>query len=751
MTSHTPPPFSEHSRITGDESEGSTKRLFDEVVRQGVLFKTERPNHPEAQSIVPRQVSFDSMPESGLTDEQLIHEFISITAKSTKSRSPDFLGFPDVTTCPAAVGAALLIPLLNQNMANPETCPPKATFVEMEVIHWLREALGYPVPESYTKAMDVGGVFTPGGCLSNTVALLAAREKCFPGSCLTGIPVLPGKIRVLVPDMAENHSIRSAMATMSLGEENIISVPINAEFHMDQEALKRIIDQEENPGNIIMACVAYAGDQTYLRIDDLHGLSQILQEKNIWFHIDACHGSQLAFSERHRHKLRGIEKADSIAVDPQQAMPIPYDCSLVLFREPSAQASLSADSDLTSNAQWSFGTTGPFAGSRAFNSLKIWSSIKRHGKNSMGRMIDDRLELTNAIQLEVQHRPNLILLGGTDINSCMFIYVPASVQGYCLEHNIRLSDADLEKINHLNLHIQDIIHRECVYYIYGFPLQNCPHGSFIGPGKTVFVLRTLNGNPKSTMDNVRGLLDRIEYLGLFLLTDRQYICIGDTAGSSINRLQRAERKLTQKLYDLFDNNDFVAVIYGSSALQSNAILSNIDLMIFAHSTESSKIQKLVSVFRSVMEAEGILIDFEIPLHRRLLVTFELVSQAAESGPPLDETGHVSSVSNTPEYLSSDEMLRRLAFNVLTTPNKIIAATIGGTSKLKGLEMTAARKLVATVQHLGQSEVSTADDFVNLVMLDGGRGEGNHLGYKPRHAVLEKLRKIFHDVQKTPLE
>ncbi|CVK93365.1 related to glutamic acid decarboxylase [Fusarium proliferatum] len=217
MRNPSPPPFKEHPRTTRDEGEGRTKRLFDEVVRWGVIFRTHRPDHAEARSIVPRQISFDSMSESGLTDEQLIPELRSIIAKSTNLTSRDFLGFPDVTMCPAAVGAALLIPLLNQNMANPETCPPEATFVEMEVIHWLREALGYPVLGAYTKAMDVGGVFTPGGCLSNFVALLAAREKCFPGSCSNGIPVLPSKIRVLVPEIAENRSIRSAMAMMSLG------------------------------------------------------------------------------------------------------------------------------------------------------------------------------------------------------------------------------------------------------------------------------------------------------------------------------------------------------------------------------------------------------------------------------------------------------------------------------------------------------------------------------------------------------
>ncbi|RBR10279.1 hypothetical protein FVER53590_26520 [Fusarium verticillioides] len=351
MTTSSPPPLNEHPRPTKDEGEGRTRLFFDEVIRRGVLFNAERPKHPEAQIIVPRQVSFSSLPESGLTDHQLIHEFISIIAESTKSNSPNFLGSSDAAMCPAAMGAALLIPLLNQNMADPETCPPRATFVEMEVIHWLRVALGYPVLGAYTRVMDVGGIFTPGGCLSNTVALLAAREKCFPGSRLIGIPVLPSKIRVLVPDITENHSIRSAIAMMSLGEENATPVPVNAECHMDQEALKRIIDQEGKLGNIVMACVAYAGDPTFLRIDDLHGLSQILQEKDIWFHVDTSHGSQLAFSERHRYKLRGIEKADSITVDPQQAMLIPYDCSLVLFREPSTQAALSTDRDSVSNAQ----------------------------------------------------------------------------------------------------------------------------------------------------------------------------------------------------------------------------------------------------------------------------------------------------------------------------------------------------------------------------------------------------------------
>ncbi|KAF4455270.1 hypothetical protein F53441_2420 [Fusarium austroafricanum] len=199
-------------------------------------------------------------------------------------------------------------------MANQEICSPEATFVEMEVIQ-----------------------------------------------------VLPSRIRVLVPSIMEHYSIRSAMAWISLGEHNVIRVPVDADFHMDQEALKRIIDQERDLGNNILACVAYVGDSRSMQIDDLDTLAQILEEKGIWFHVDACHGSQLAFSEQHRYKLRGIEKADSITIDPHKTMLVPYNCSLVLFREPSTQTALSTNSDLILNTQWPLGRISPFIGSKAFD------------------------------------------------------------------------------------------------------------------------------------------------------------------------------------------------------------------------------------------------------------------------------------------------------------------------------------------------------------------------------------------------
>jgi glutamate/tyrosine decarboxylase-like PLP-dependent enzyme len=141
------------------------------------------------------------------------------------------------------LAASLIIPFLNQNLANHEISP-QATFIEMEVIHWLRESLGYSVLTTYHYARDIGGITTLGGYLSSTVAPLGPRRKLLPGSILNGIPILPGHIRVLMPDVIEHYSIRSAMEWLWMGECNMFRVPVDDEFRMIGEALQQIIDQE---------------------------------------------------------------------------------------------------------------------------------------------------------------------------------------------------------------------------------------------------------------------------------------------------------------------------------------------------------------------------------------------------------------------------------------------------------------------------------------------------------------------------
>lgn len=728
------------------DNKDEVRAVFGQVVDIGMSFKTSQKVFSGATKAAPDRVSFDHAPKSGILYGELLQLFSEIASKSSNWGSPNFLGFPDSANNVPGLAAAIFSPLLNQNMANQEICSPEATFIEMEVVHWLRETLGYSVPASYSSASAIGGVLTLGGCLSNTIALMAAREKLFPGSGLKGIPVLPKNICVLVPDVIEHYSIRSAMAWLSLGEQNVVRIPVDADFRIDQNALKRTIARQRAHGRYILACIAYAGDSRCMRVDDLEALAEILHESKIWFHVDACHGFQLAFSQRHRYKLRGIERADSITVDPHKTLTIPYNCSFVLFRDPRAHAALATNSDLILNTQWSLGRLTPFIGSKAFDALKLWSTIKFFGTERLGQLIDERLDLTCATQSEIEQRPNLVLMNKTDINSCIMLFIPDQLQQYCLRKKIRLSDSDLEKVNKLNHQIMHGVRDEGVSYVHGFFLKSCPHEHFVDKAKQVYVLRTLNGNPVSTMSNVRDLLDRIEQLGQHFLDRSGYQCLDPR--SRLSRLQRLEHRLETRLQSVFDSGDYVAVIYGSCALRNNALLADLDLMIFAQECGPARSTAVEEIFRSTMAEEDVLIDDEVPLERKLLVHYQVAAKAARSGPPLNEAGHVPSILKTTDYLASDEMLERLIFNLLTTPNKVLLGTEGGTTFIEELERLASHTLVDLISRINPGKVNTAEEFVRLASSDGIRHGEEYLGYKDRADVVEKLRRIFEEARES---
>ena len=179
MESH----FLGHGRPTED-----IKDVLHRAIQLGIDFKC-RDKVKAIPDQTPASKSFDEMPSAGISYDELLAEFEGLAAASSNWGSPNFMGFPDAGNNVAALTAAVFTPLLNQNMANQDICAPVATFMEMEVVHWLRQQLGFAVPGVYSASREIGGTLTLGGCLSNTVALMAAREHTFPDSKMTGLPV----------------------------------------------------------------------------------------------------------------------------------------------------------------------------------------------------------------------------------------------------------------------------------------------------------------------------------------------------------------------------------------------------------------------------------------------------------------------------------------------------------------------------------------------------------------------------------
>ena len=716
-------------------------RLLQGVLQTGIDFKCQSAVKANPTS-TPNTVTFPDMPNAGITCDGLLDEFKRIAAGSANWGSPNFMGFPDAGNSVPALCAAVLTPFINQNLANQDICSPLATFVEMETVHWLRQNMGFKVESTYRSSTEIGGVLTLGGCLSNTVAMMAAREYVFPGSRMTGVPVLGSEIVVLVPDVIEHYSIRSAMAWLSLGEKNVLRVPVDAEFRMDLQALDSMIDEQRTAGKYIIACVAYAGDSRSMRVDNLDAIATVLNRKSVWFHVDACHGSQLAFSRTHKHKIKGIELADSVTIDPHKVLWIPNTCSFVLFKNPASLSNISTNSDLILKTQWSLGQVTPSIGSKAFDALKLWATIKTFGRDGIEKLIDGRLALTAQIQQVIRDRQDLVLLNDTDINSCMFVYIPEVCQRTVAATNKALSAADMEKINNINSAIKAEITKAGDSYCHGFNLKKCPN-TLWEEDQQVYALRTMNGNPLTTLEHVNKLMDTIVELGARILTERQYQLIDgltNVTGLTVGY------KLQEFMADFFGDVEYQAVAYGSSTSSSNKLLSDVDMMVFV-SDDFVITPELRSTFeigyRNIMEEEGIVIDAEVPFERKQLVSMSVATCAASGTGIRLINGEIASIEKTAEYLASHEMLLRLILNVLTVPN----AHLGGSETLiSSLREMARESLINLIQDVG-GDVNSAEQFSMQARSNGKRSGEEYLGYKERPDVIQHLHDLWNDSQK----
>ena len=437
----------------------------------------------------------EPIPQKGKNLEEVLTEFqTKIMDGSVNFSSPNFIAFPDCGNSLAAMTGHVLYAMLNQNLINSIHTSPTATFVEMTVINWLREIVGYNVVEDPKDILDVGGINVTGGVSANTVGLLLARENRFPGTINTGIQYDPKKIKVFLPRGIGHYSIKAALGWIGLGKDNAIEVGVTPGFTIDQKDLvKRIKGCEKD--DVLLALVAYTGDSRTMAIDDFPNLYKIAQDNGMWFHVDACHGFSLCFSERLKKKVKGIELADSVTIDPHKVLFTPYTLSYALVKDPRKFELVAGISDLITKEPYSFGKITPLFGSRAFNSLKLWFLMKHLGKEKIGELIEHRHDMVNYFASLVERTENFYMMNEVTINSAAYLYVPRQLKNRLYTS---LKDEAVEEINRLNKNIQLRIFKGGQYYVHTFQLNDFRNAMETG-NETVFQMqRLMLGNPLTT-------------------------------------------------------------------------------------------------------------------------------------------------------------------------------------------------------------------------------------------------------------
>ena len=479
--------------ILNKENKTYAKKCLNEIVDMGLNFKLQE-NFREKHVSKDMIEKIFKMPINTTGLEEII-TFVKeeILPYCSNFGTEKFMGFPDAGNSIAGISGAVLSDFLQQNLINSSFCAPIATYMEIAVINWLRQIVGYKNVE-VNNIWDVGGIITYGGTGSNSIAMLLARENHKQNTMKKGV-VNPEEYKVIIPQGIGHYSIKSSLMWIGCGD-NVIEVP-TVDFKYDLKKLKKVL--LENKGKI-MSVVAYVGDSRSMTIDNLIEIHKIVKEtdENIWLHADACHGFSLGFSEKLKSRISGIELFDSISTDPHKVLAVPYTVSALLLKNPETLKKVTTTSDLIMKEDYAFGQVTPFIGSKSWMSLKVWFTFQNIGKEGIAQIIERRCQMAQYLKDVLENRKEYIVLNDVDINSVMFMYVGD-------KNNITMS---VEEINSLNKQIKKKMDMDGTYFLHQFSIND--DNKKISENAILYPLRYMSGNDNITTENINNMIIYID-------------------------------------------------------------------------------------------------------------------------------------------------------------------------------------------------------------------------------------------------
>lgn len=414
-------------------------RLYEKLDAPRITPKKTR---NEIASLLDESLPFEPQPM-----EAILREVENkIFANSTLYLSPRFFGYINSGGNQASILADLLASAVNQILSLWHFSPA-ASEVERRVVQWIAEFIGYP--------SQAGGCLLSGGSAGNLVGLAVARSQ--KGEFDAASFGMRGGPPLTAYASQEVHaSVDKAMMILGMGRNQLRKVAVRDDFTIDLDALERQVSEDRNKGFHPICVVGVAGTTNTGAVDALNALADFCAEKGMWFHVDAAYGGPAAQTELAGRLFQGLERADSVVVNPHKWLYVPTEAACILVREPAALRHtfqvaadyLKKENDAGIDAPLDFKDCSPQL-SRSFRALKVWMAFKAYGANKLRAAIESNIQIMRYLANRIDESPDFIRLAPVPLSVVCFQYRTTNISKhtdpqYLDDLNHRLLDA-LEK------------------------------------------------------------------------------------------------------------------------------------------------------------------------------------------------------------------------------------------------------------------------------------------------------------------
>ena len=329
---------------------------------------------------------------------------------------PGFMGWVQGGGTPVGMVAEMLAAGLNGNLGGRDHAPIQ---VERQILRWVRDLIGFPETAE--------GLFVTGTSLANFIGVLAARTSV-RGASVRRTGVAPGTLTAYT-SAASHESITRALEMSGIGSDSLRVIAVDDAGRIRIPELRAAIAADRAAALTPFLIAASAGTVDIGAVDDLSALADIAQQERIWLHVDGAYGALGMLAPDVAPLLRGIERADSVALDFHKWGQVPYDAGFVIVRDgavlrdtfASAPAYLTHDKRGMAAGDWWPCDYGPDL-SRSFRALKTWFTFMVHGSDALGETISRTCALARELARMIEAAPELEMLAPVQLNIVCFRY-----------------------------------------------------------------------------------------------------------------------------------------------------------------------------------------------------------------------------------------------------------------------------------------------------------------------------------------